>query len=354
MQFQLYDFLREAAQRNVSGVYIIPGSPLSILENGRTYQIGERLMPADTEQLIREAYTIAQRETDEKLFSHGDDNFSFTLPGVSRFRISMFRQRNSYGCVIRLIRFNLPDPQELHIPAEVINAANLEDGLVLTCGVSGSGITTTLASIIQEINRTRQGKLIITLEKPLEYLHSHDKCLVMQREISTDTDDYISGLDAVQYQRPNVLLLSDMPTPEIVQKTIRIAQTGRLVLTTAFGSSTANAIRSLVDMFSPDQQPSICAQLANTLRLLIYQRMVTDVSGSLIPVFETVYLDDMLRGMLRANDITSFEQTIAHSKTSGIIPFDRSLITMYRQQKITRETASSQAINKAMVNRQIF
>ena len=343
MQFRLYDFLREAAQRGVSGIYIIPGSPLNILEKGRTYQIGERLMPADTEQLIREAYAIAKRETNEQLFTHGDDNFSFTLPGVSRFRISMFRQRNSYGCVIRLIRFNLPDPQELHIPAEVINAANLEDGLVLVCGVSGSGIT-----------KTKQGKLIITLEKPLEYLHSHDKCLVMQREISTDTEDYLTGLDAVQYQRPHVLLLSDMPTPEIVQKTLRIAQSGRLVLTTTFGSSSANAIRSLIDRFAPAQQPAICAHLSDTLRLLIYQRMLPDISGGIIPVFETVYLDDMLRDMLRANDLAGFEQAIAHSKTSGVIPFDRSLITMYRQQRITKETAMAHAFNKAMVTRQIL
>lgn len=353
MRFVLLDFLQEAAQKEADEICIVPGSPLHIRAGSESVLAGDRLMPDDTEQIIRQIYVLAHRKMEGQLFERGDDNFSFTIPGVSRFRVSLFRQRNSFGGIIRLIRFALPSPAELNLPPEVMNAANMSEGLVLVAGFSGSGKTTTLASIVRQISQTRAGKMIITLENPLEYLHAHGKCLVVQREIFTDTSDYASGVEAALYQRPDVLMLSDMPTAEVVKKTIRAAQAGRLILSTLYGNSSVDALTGLLNMFAVEQQGMICAQLSSVLRMVIYQRLLPGVDRRYIPVFETVEMDDVLRELLRKNDMDGFRDAVTRSKTSGVVPFDRNIISMYRKQLISYEAAMDYAMNKTDVYRQI-
>lgn len=351
--FILLDFLHEASQRGVNEICIVPGAPIHIRSRGRTVKAGEVLMPADTERIIREIYALAKRTMDDSLYERGDDNFSFTLPGVSRFRVSLFRQRNSFGCILRMIAFSLPSPEELHIPPEVMNAANLSDGLVLAAGYSGSGKTTTLASIIQQVNRTKAGGAVITLENPLEYLHSHGRCIVIQREIFKDTPDYVTGIEAAFYQRPDLLLISDMPTAQIVRQTIRAATSGRLILSTLYGDSSADAIEGLLTMFPPDEQPVVCGQLARVLRMVIFQRMVPCVEGGCMPIFESVEIDAALRELLRQNDMAGFQHAVACSKAAGVVPFDRSIVRAFRQQQITYDTAVAYAMDRAAVRRMI-
>ncbi len=351
--FVLLDFLHEASQRKIDEIYIVPGTPIHIRSRGKMVKAGEALTPADTERIIREIYELAKRKIDDGLYEKGDDNFSFTLPGVSRFRVSLFRQRNSFGCILRMIAFSLPSPEELHIPPEVMNAANLSNGLVLAAGYSGSGKTTTLASIVQQVNRTKAGGTLITLENPLEYLHSHGRCIVIQREIYKDTADYSEGIEAALYQRPDLLLISDLPTAEVVRQTMRAANTGQLILSTLYGESSADAIEGLLTMFPLNEQPLICGQLARVLKMMIFQRMVPNAEGGNIPIFESVEIDSVLRELLHKNDMEGFKNAIAHSKAAGVVPFDRNLVRAFRQQQITFDTALEYAMDKAAVRRMI-
>ena len=176
----------------------------------------------------------------ERVTSCGDDDFSFAVPGVARFRANVFRQRNSLAAVIRVVNFELPDPKELHLPQTIINIAKMTKGLVLVTGPAGSGKSTTLACVIDEINKTRNAH-VITLEDPIEYLHRHKKSVVTQREIGTDTESYVSGLRASLRQAPDVILLGEMRDFETIKTAMTAAETGHLVISTLHSARSAAA-----------------------------------------------------------------------------------------------------------------
>ena len=200
------DYLSYATENHASDIFIIAGRPLSVKIDGKMSIFGERLMPDDTDRLIHQIYSMAGNRTIDPFLQTGDDDFSFSIPGLSRFRVNAYRQRGSLAAVIRVIAFDLPNPDILHIPEEVMSAADFTKGMVLVTGPAGSGKSTTMACIVDKINHSREGH-IITLEDPLEYLHRHDKCIVSQREICTDTESYLVSLRATLRQSPDVILL---------------------------------------------------------------------------------------------------------------------------------------------------
>ena len=193
MDTPIPEFLAEAANKRVSDIFIIAGRPLAEKIDGHLFSSGDRLMPAETEALLRTIYTLAENRDISRLLETGDDDFSFSIPGVSRFRVNAYKQRGSLAAVIRVIAFRLPDPAELSIPEDVMSVSDYTRGMVLVTGSAGSGKSTTMACLIDRINHTREGH-IITLEDPLEYLHRHDRCIVSQREICTDTESYLTSL----------------------------------------------------------------------------------------------------------------------------------------------------------------
>ena len=176
------EFLSKAAEEKASDIFIIAGRPLSMKIDGRFLTWGNILMPDDTSKIIHQIYHLANNRNIESFLQGGDDDFSFSVPGLSRFRVNTYRQRGSLAAVIRVIAFELPDPQALHIPDDVMEAADYTKGMVLVTGPAGSGKSTTMACLVDRINYSREGH-IITLEDPLEYLHRHNKCIVSQREI---------------------------------------------------------------------------------------------------------------------------------------------------------------------------
>lgn len=184
------EYLSFATEHHASDIFIIAGRPLSFKIDGKLSTHGERLMPADTEALLRQIYQMANNRNFDRFLETGDDDFSCSIPGLSRFRVNTYRQRSSLAAVIRVIAFELPHPDELNIPEDVMSVADFTRGMVLVTGPAGSGKSTTMACIVDRINHSREGH-IITLEDPLEYLHRHDKCIVSQREICTDTESYL-------------------------------------------------------------------------------------------------------------------------------------------------------------------
>lgn len=213
--------LKEATDNGASDIFIVAGRPLTYKSKGVMECLNEiRMIPKETFEFVTSIYALAERDI-SKFEETGDDDFSFAIPGVSRYRVSTFKQRGSYSAVIRVISFTLPKPSDLHIPDSVMELAETNNGMVLVTGPAGSGKSTTLACIIDQINHEKE-EHIITLEDPLEFLHRHDKCIVSQREINTDTESYLTALRACHSAR--VLTSYCLERCETMRPSIQLSQ----------------------------------------------------------------------------------------------------------------------------------
>ncbi|BEI61795.1 type IV pilus twitching motility protein PilT [Blautia luti] len=346
------DYLSYATENHASDIFIIAGRPLSVKIDGKMSIFGERLMPDDTDRLIHQIYSMAGNRNIDPFLQTGDDDFSFSIPGLSRFRVNAYRQRGSLAAVIRVIAFDLPNPDILHIPEEVMSAADFTKGMVLVTGPAGSGKSTTMACIVDRINHSREGH-IITLEDPLEYLHRHDKCIVSQREICTDTESYLVSLRATLRQSPDVILLGEMRDYETIQTAMTAAETGHLVLSSLHTTGAANTIGRIVDVFEPSQQRQVSIQLSMVLQAVISQQLVPDINGHNIPVFEVMRLNPAIRNMIRDNKVHQIDGVISSSAHEGMRAMDQSLLELYKQGRITRETALKYASNGDMLKRKL-
>lgn len=346
------DYLSYATENHASDIFVIAGRPLSVKIDGKMSIFGERLMPDDTDRLIHQIYSMAGNRNIDPFLQTGDDDFSFSIPGLSRFRVNAYRQRGSLAAVIRVIAFDLPNPDILHIPEEVMSAADFTKGMVLVTGPAGSGKSTTMACIVDRINHSREGH-IITLEDPLEYLHRHDKCIVSQREICTDTESYLVSLRATLRQSPDVILLGEMRDYETIQTAMTAAETGHLVLSSLHTTGAANTIGRIVDVFEPSQQRQVSIQLSMVLQAVISQQLVPDINGHNIPVFEVMRLNPAIRNMIRDNKVHQIDGVISSSAHEGMRAMDQSLLELYKQGRITRETALKYASNGDMLKRKL-
>ena len=347
------EYLSYATVNHASDIFIIAGRPLSFKIDGKLSTYGDRMMPADTESFLRQIYHMANDRNFDSFLETGDDDFSFSIPGLSRFRVNTYRQRGSLAAVIRVIAFELPDPDVLNIPEDVMSAADFTKGMVLVTGPAGSGKSTTMACIVDRINHSREGH-IITLEDPLEYLHRHDKCIVSQREICTDTESYLVSLRATLRQSPDVILLGEMRDYETIQTAMTAAETGHLVLSSLHTTSAANTIGRIVDVFEPTQQRQVSIQLSMVLQAVISQQLIPDVNGHTIPVFEVMRLNPAIRNMIRDNKVHQIDGVIASSAHEHMRSMDQSLLELYRQRKITKETALKFASNADMLKRKLI
>ena len=347
------EYLSYATTNHASDIFIIAGRPLSFKIDGKLSTYGERMMPADTESFLRQIYHMANDRNFDSFLETGDDDFSFSIPGLSRFRVNTYRQRGSLAAVIRVIAFELPDPDVLNIPEDVMSAADFTKGMVLVTGPAGSGKSTTMACIVDRINHSREGH-IITLEDPLEYLHRHDKCIVSQQEICTDTESYLVSLRATLRQSPDVILLGEMRDYETIQTAMTAAETGHLVLSSLHTTGAANTIGRIVDVFEPTQQRQVSIQLSMVLQAVISQQLIPDVNGHTIPVFEVMRLNPAIRNMIRDNKVHQIDGVIASSAHEHMRSMDQSLLELYKQRKITKETALKFASNADMLKRKLI
>ena len=334
------EFLTLAADKEASDLFIVAGLPLTMKTNGVMHRINEeRMMPQDTEHMIREIYKMASDRNIAKLLETGDDDFSFAVPGLSRFRVSAYKQRGSLAAVIRVIAFHLPDSKKLGIPDQVI-------------GPAGSGKSTTLACMVEEINETKEDH-IITLEDPLEFLHQHKKSIVSQREVNMDTVNYVTSLRAALRQSPDVILLGEMRDYETIQVVMTAAETGHLVFSTLHTVGAANTIERIIDVFPPNQQRQITIQLASVLQAVISQQLVPSVDGTLIPVFEIMEVTPAIRNMIRENKVHQIDGMIYSSTGSGMMSMDQSLLQAYKDGKISKDTAMLYASNAEMLGKRL-
>jgi len=344
--------LAEAVGRQASDIFIVVGLSLSIKVQGTIVPVNDvRVMPGDADELIGAAYTMAGR-TRESLDSTGDDDFSVSVKGLSRFRVSAYKQRGTIAAVIRVVPFEIPSYKDLNIPNEVISIADKSKGLVLVTGPAGGGKSTTLACVIDAINSTKNGH-IITLEEPIEYLHRNKKCIISQREVHTDTDGYVPALRACLRQAPDVILVGEMRDFETIQTAMTAAETGHLVISTLHSVGAANTIDRIIDVFPPNQQNQVRMQLSQLLQSVISQQLVPAIDGSLVPVFEVMHCNNAIRNMIRESKVHQIDTVINASAAEGMTSMNTSLLRLVKSGIITREAALEHTENPELLERKL-
>ena len=334
---QITDFLRQAVEDGASDLFVLAGSPMLEKKDRHIVPLTEKhLLPEDTKQLISEIYGMAKRDMGQYEKS-GDDDFSFAIGGLARFRVNAYRQRGSLAAVIRVVAFDIPDWKDLHISEEIMRLADVSDGLVLVTGTAGSGKSTTQACIIDRINRTKEAH-IVTLEDPIEYLHTHKKSIISQREISIDTEDYLSALRACLRQAPDVILMGEMRDAETIRTAMTAAETGHLVIATLHTKGAVNTIDRILDSFPSEQQGQVRVQLSMVLRTVVSQQLVPDTEGCLVPAFEIMHVDHAIRTMIRDNKNHQINNAMLAGGDDGMVTMDRYLQGLYEQKKISKQT----------------
>lgn len=330
--------LKTAVEKQASDIFIISGLPLSYKVNGVIeHQDSDMIFPPLSEEMIKQAYSLAERDMD-RLISCGDDDFSLSVKGLSRFRVSAYKQRGSLAAVIRVVSFDIPDYNDLSIPDGVMSIADRTKGLVLVTGPAGGGKSTTLACIIDRINKTRNGH-IITLEDPIEYLHRNNKSVISQREVHSDTQGYVPALRACLRQAPDVILVGEMRDFETIQTAMTAAETGHLVISTLHSVGATNTIDRIIDVFPPNQQQQVRVQLSQILQTVVSQQLIPSQNGGLVPAFEIMYCNGAIRNMIRESKVHQIDTVICSSVSEGMFSMDSSILDLYKHGQISRGNA---------------
>lgn len=346
------ELLTAARQLGASDVHVSVGIPPRCRINGELVTLNaDRIMPADAKLLVEEM--IPGRQV-ERFNRDGEVDFSYAVKGVGRFRVNVFKQRGTMSFVIRLVNTEIPSPEQLGLTDAVIDLTLKKRGLILVTGPTGSGKSTTLASLINIINKTYK-KHIITLEDPIEYLHSHSESIVNQREIGIDTQSYAAALRAALREDPDVILVGEMRDLDTIATAVTAAETGHLVLSTLHTIGAVATIDRIIDVFPMEQQGQIRLQLATLLEAIISQQLLptADKNGR-VAAFEIMFANSAIRNLIRegkSHQITSIIQT---SKQSGMITMDDALLELYQKRKITKEDALMFAQDKNSLTRRLF
>lgn len=349
---ELFDLINYAIENKASDIHITVGVPPILRIDGvLKYFSQDKLYPKDIEKIVKE---ILNERQFKELESKGEIDTSYSSPGISRFRVNIYKQRGSYAIALRIIPFKIPTMEELGLPSVVKDLARLPRGLILVTGPTGSGKSTTLASMINLINEERSCH-ILTLEDPIEYLHKHNKSMVNQREIGTDSHSFANALRAALRQDPDVILVGEMRDLETISIALTAAETGHLVLSTLHTIGAAKTIDRIVDVFPPHQQQQIKVQLASVIQAIISQQLLPKTNGEgRVAAFETMVATPAIRNLIREEKIHQIDTVIQTSRKQGMQTMDYSLLELYKNGIISKETLLSQAVNQDIVKRYIF
>lgn len=331
------ELLTEATRRGASDLHVSVGIPPRCRINGELVELGEeRIMPADAKALVEQ---MIPGRLIERFNRDGEVDFSYAIRGVGRFRVNIFKQRGTMSFVIRLVNTRIPDPETLGLSEEVVNLTEKKRGLILVTGPTGSGKSTTLASLINVINQN-QKKHIITLEDPIEYLHTHARSIVNQREIGIDTMSYAAALRAALREDPDVILVGEMRDLDTIATAVTAAETGHLVLSTLHTIGAVSTIDRIIDVFPTYQQAQIRLQLATLLEAIISQQLLptSDHTGR-VAAFEIMFANSAIRNLIREGKSHQIPSMIQTGKQNGMITMDDALYELYRSRKVTKEEA---------------
>ncbi|MBP1755534.1 MAG: twitching motility protein PilT [Firmicutes bacterium] len=352
MKQLMNDLLLDAQKRRASDLHLTVGVPPKCRINGELVNMEyEVMMPPVMESLVMAV--VPQRLVDT-LNINGEVDFSYAIKNVGRFRVNVFKQRGSYAMVIRIIYTEIPTPQELGIPESVVELTKKKRGLVLVSGPAGSGRSTTLASLINVIN-TNYNRHIITLEDPIEYLHRHNKSIVNQREIGTDSMSYANSLRVILREDPDVILIGEMRDYETMQIAISAAEMGHLVFSSLHTLGAVNTVNRILDVFPVQNQQQVRVQLASILEGVISQQLIPASDGSgRVAAFEVLLSNPAIRSLIREGKINQIESYLQSSKKTGMKTMDDAIYELYLFGRITKEQALSFSFDVPAMEKRLF
>ncbi|MBB5180732.1 twitching motility protein PilT [Planomicrobium koreense] len=321
----------------VSDVHMTAGIPPVFRMHGTLKQYGdEKMMPEVTKEIAKVLMPEALWET---FLEKGEMDYSYSIPGVARFRVNSFRQRGSVSHAFRSIPTVIPSIDDLNMPDTLKKLADTHQGLILVTGPTGSGKSTTLAAIIRHMNETMT-KHIITLEDPIEYMHRHGTSVIDQREVGFDTKSFANGLRAALRQDPDVILVGEMRDLETITTAITAAETGHLVMGTLHTSSAASTVERIIDVFPPEQHAQIRTQLGGILKAVISQRLLPTVDGKgRVAATEILINNTAVANLIRTEKVHQIPNVILTNRAAGMHMMSTSVQELLKRGKISRQVA---------------
>jgi len=339
------------SERKISDVHFAPGSPCMLRVDGELVPMDDQvLMPADIETLAEPLFTPdLRKEYEEK----GEVDFAYSVKGVARSRVNVYKQRGTMAIAFRTLAFDIPTPEQLGLPNSIVQLADKRRGLVLVTGVTGSGKSTTLAALIHRITENSR-RNIITLEDPIEYLHNHGTCMVTQREVGIDTLSYANALRAALREDPDVILVGEMRDLETISTAVTAAETGHLVFSTLHTSNASATVDRIIDVFPPYQQQQIRVQLASVIEAIISQQLLPKASGNgRVGAFEVMLANPAIRNLIRESKAFQIPTIIQTNRKDGMRTMDDAIFDLFKKGLITGETAQSYAHDPASMGRNV-
>lgn len=341
--YSLDEILRMSVERKASDIHFTAGCPPYYRIDGVLTPLqGEKLLPADLEDLLMPILDSRHRN---ELETNGQTDLAYAIPGVGRFRVNVYKQRGTLASAMRCLPFSIPDADSLGIPAEVQALTAKKRGLVLVTGPTGSGKSTTLASLVDIMNR-QYPYHIITLEDPIEYLHRHQRSMVNQREIGSDSNDYAQALRAALREDPDVILVGEMRDLETISTALTAAETGHLVLSTLHTIGADKTIDRIIDVFPPNQQQQVRVQLASVLECIVSQQLIRREDGKgRVAALEVLFANLAIRNMIRENKTYQIISTMQTGKRQGMQTMDDAIYELFLRGDISADSAVSYAQN---------
>jgi twitching motility protein PilT len=340
----LPELLQTLVQMEGSDLHITTSTPPQVRVHGHLTRLeGASLTPSDTKQLAYSVLTDVQKKRFEETL---ELDFSFGIKGLARFRVNMFNQRGAVGAVYRLIPERIRSFQELSLPAVLATLAERPRGLVLVTGPTGSGKSTTLAAMIDKINKERHDH-ILTIEDPIEFVHQHQSCLVNQREVHSDTESFSNALRAALREDPDIVLIGEMRDLETVEAALRIAETGHLTLATLHTNSASQTINRIIDIFPSHQQSQIRTQLSLVLEGIVCQALLPKTGGGRTVALEIMVPTAGIRNLIREDKVHQIYSAMQTGQEKmGMQTMNQSLATLYQKRLVTFETALMASSNR--------
>ena len=336
------------AQRlRASDIHIVAGIPIRVRVDGRLRNLDENVLTHDD----CEAYARDLSNHYEHISHIGEQDLAIGFPDGTRCRVNLFRQQGNVSAAIRILNNHIPAFEELGLPQQIASFSDFKQGIVLITGETGSGKSTTLATLLDKINHT-QSKHIITLEDPIEYIYTPDQCIINQREVGQDTMSYASGLKSILREDPDVILIGEMRSLDTIETALIAAETGHLVFATLHTNSAADTVDRIVDVFPANQQAQIRMQLSMSLQAVVCQQLLPHMSGrGRVLATEVMIANGAIRNLIREGKTPQIANAIATSGSEGNHLMDSSLISLFKQRKITSDTAIKAAHDRDYVRR---
>lgn len=331
------EILAKAGEAGASDVHLTVGTEPKMRVSGSLISMPfDALTPEDT---MEAAKRVMSGEQMEAFKQRGEYDLAFAVADIGRYRVNAFRQQGAAALAFRVVSTKVPSPEELGVPASIIELSQRKRGLVLVTGPTGSGKSTTLAAVIDKVNQTRDAH-IITLEDPIEYLHPHKKSMVNQREIGIDTQSYANALRAALREDPDVILVGEMRDYETISVAVTAAETGHLVLSTLHTIGAASTVDRVIDVFPPHQQQQIRVQLSNVLEAIISQQLIPRADGrGRVAAFEVLHANNAIRNLIREGKSHQIANIMQTNRKLGMITMDEAIVQLVREGKINRQMA---------------